>query len=263
MVDRFLVAGCGVDRYIVGKDISKEEADHLVQVWYNFAFWIPPGKRAQQHPLKGEEKEGSEKTKNGQLPLTLRDETPLWCQGGTWEGEPTNVTREFAMNTNTALFIAVLNLEVDSEEYAHANNIHPPNIPSIPSRVLLDEARKIVRDTSTRANFIIENVTSGGTCRFDENTLDYLSPDYEILGIRPRRGLYHGHDLATHVKKSKTAMLPSGAIFPRMMSAGYYIILKPLEQGAYKMNLSGDAPFYGGSQKKRFRIGVDFKITVK
>lgn len=257
-----MVTNCGVDRYIVGKDISQQEADHLVQVWYNFAFWIAPGKRATQHPLKGEERAGSEKTKNGQLDVTLSNGKKLWCQGGTWEGELTKVSREFEIDTKTALFISILNLEVDSEEYAHVHNILPSNIPTIPSRELLKEARKVIKDDSTEANFTIQNVTTKSQCSFDKKKLDYLSPNYEILGIRPRHGLYHNHDLATQFKKSKNTLLPSGVIFPRMMSAGYYILLKPLKRGTYEMNLSGNAPFYG-VQDKRFENVVNFTITAK
>jgi hypothetical protein len=258
-----LVTNCGVERYKIGKDISRQEADHLVQVWYNFAFWIAPGKRAIQHPLKGDEPAGSGKTKYGQLDVTLRNGKKLWCQGGTWEGEKPKVNREFEIDTKTALFISILNLEVDSEEYAHTKNILPANIPAIPSRMLLKEARDVIKHKSTKASFTIENVATKGKCSFDERSLDYLSPNYEILGIRPRRGLYHSHDLATRIKKSKNTMLPSGIIFPRMMSAGYYILLQPLKAGTYKMKLYGNAPFYGGKPKQRFWNEVNFTITAK
>jgi hypothetical protein len=237
---------CGVERYRIGVDLPQDEYDDLVNVWYIFAFKLPESRKVEDHPLKGGEAEGSRKTEKGQVGFTLDDGTRIWCQGGTWEGDPTDVERHFRIDTNTALLFSVCNLEVDPEEFSHVF----PNKEATRSS-LIGEARNVVSDNSTKAEFTIKS--SSGQCSFSKEDLDFISPNRLIIGLAPPAGLIPGHHISEKVGEK---------VLPRMAHAGYYILLKPLKAGTYTMTLFGNAPFFGKSGQ-RFENKVSFTITAE
>lgn len=235
---------CGVERYRIGTDLTQDEYEDLVHVWYIFAFRLPESGNVADHPLKGGEAEGSRKTEIGQVGFSLDDGTRMWCQGGTWEGDPTDVQRHFRIDTNTALLFSVCNLEIDPEEF---RRVHP-NEEATRSN-LIEEVRNVVSDNSTEAEFTIQS--SSGQCSFTKEDLDFIAPNRLILGLSPPPGLVPGHHVPENGGEEEV---------PRMAHAGYYILLKPLKAGIYTMTLFGNAPFFGRPEE-RFENKVTFTIT--